>query len=129
MPDKGVGDVSRVQNAVHNLGLGVWFREDLNLCGTDHQLSLVITLWLRGEHLRVHLEENLQILHHGLVGHHVGVQDAFDAILSPLSVLLLGEMIEDVGLRLVANGIELGAMHVLQRGSIVVLHGELMPHF
>mmetsp|Transcript_68695 Transcript_68695/g.212383 ORF Transcript_68695/g.212383 Transcript_68695/m.212383 type:complete len:256 (+) Transcript_68695:489-1256(+) len=81
---------------------------------------------LRHEHLRVHLVDHLQLLDHVLVVHHVGVQDGLNGLLPRLLVLLLGQHLEAVGLRVLHDGVELRAVHVLQRRLVVVLHGQLV---
>mmetsp|Transcript_36763 Transcript_36763/g.84879 ORF Transcript_36763/g.84879 Transcript_36763/m.84879 type:complete len:236 (-) Transcript_36763:1680-2387(-) len=125
----GVGDIARVEDAVQHLRLRVLVREDFNLRRANHKLPPLITFWLCRKHLRVHLEEHLKVFNHGLVRHHVRVKDGLDAVLPDLLILLLGQVVEDIGLWFAGDRVELRAMHVLQGRPVVVLHGQLMANF
>mmetsp|Transcript_19014 Transcript_19014/g.53637 ORF Transcript_19014/g.53637 Transcript_19014/m.53637 type:complete len:270 (+) Transcript_19014:620-1429(+) len=107
--------------------LGLWLGKNIHdFARGGLDLPGLVHLQRDVEHVRVHLVQHLQLLHHGEVVDVVRVQDRVDARLPDLPVLLLVEHPERGRLGLVDDLEELRAVHVLQRRVVVVPDRQLV---
>mmetsp|Transcript_44525 Transcript_44525/g.123822 ORF Transcript_44525/g.123822 Transcript_44525/m.123822 type:complete len:290 (-) Transcript_44525:703-1572(-) len=116
-----VGYVRKVEQQFRKELARLWLTEAVGglLCGKtvavfDKKLARCV------ENLRVHLVQHLDLFDHCEVLRVVRVQDRIDANLPYLQVLLLRQRPEDTALRPANKLEELSAVHVLQRGLVVV---------
>mmetsp|Transcript_128401 Transcript_128401/g.363356 ORF Transcript_128401/g.363356 Transcript_128401/m.363356 type:complete len:545 (-) Transcript_128401:384-2018(-) len=115
-----------MEDALHDQHLGLGLREHLDLGRAVGPLCAV--LWLGSKHLGVHLVRHLQVLYHGLMDHHIGVEDGLDAVFPHFFVILLRELPEDIRRGVRCDGVELRAVHVLERRPVVVLDRHLVAN-